>query len=373
LSEIHAVTVPRWGLSMEEGTILEWHVAEGGDVAPGAELVDIETTKITNTVEAQNRGKLRRILGQPGQTLPCGQLIGVIADAGASDAEIESFIENHKHDAGTAAEGATAKPEPSFVEIGGRRIRFLEQGSGGVPALFVHGFGGDLENWMFNQPAVAATRRTIAVDLPGHGGSGKAVGDGSPESFAAVLAGLLDALKIERVHIIAHSFGAAVSLALRQVQPERVASMTAIGPMGFGPEINAAYTGGFIAARRRSEVSAAIRLLFADESLATAEMAENLLRYKRLDGVAAALEAIADTNFADGAQRPVPPEAWETLGDRLLVVWGAEDRIIPSAQMDAVPAAAARSLIEGAGHMPHLEKAETVNALIARHLERVDA
>jgi pyruvate dehydrogenase E2 component (dihydrolipoamide acetyltransferase) len=71
LSEIYALTVPKWGLSMEEGTILEWRVAEGADVTPGLELVDIETTKITNTLEAQNAGTLRRIVAAPGQTLPC--------------------------------------------------------------------------------------------------------------------------------------------------------------------------------------------------------------------------------------------------------------------------------------------------------------
>ena len=54
----------------------------------------------------------------------------------------------------------------------GRRIRYLALGEGeGVPIVLIHGFGGDLNNWQFNQEALAAGRPTYAIDLPGHGGS----------------------------------------------------------------------------------------------------------------------------------------------------------------------------------------------------------
>lgn len=52
-------------------------------------------------------------------------------------------------------------------------IRYFERGEGGVPLVLVHGFGGDLNNWMFNHEALAAGRRVIALDLPGHGESTK--------------------------------------------------------------------------------------------------------------------------------------------------------------------------------------------------------
>src|SRR5262249_61634698 len=94
------------------------------------------------------------------------------------------------------------KPEPETVEIvGGRRIRYLKLGSAdGPPIVFVHGFGGDLNNWLFNQEALAENHTTYAIDLPGHGGSRKDVGAGALPGMTAALAGWLDALQAARGH-----------------------------------------------------------------------------------------------------------------------------------------------------------------------------
>ena len=48
----------------------------------------------------------------------------------------------------------------------------------GPPIVFIHGFGGDLNNWQFNQEALAERHATYAIDLPGHGGSSKDLGSG---------------------------------------------------------------------------------------------------------------------------------------------------------------------------------------------------
>jgi pyruvate dehydrogenase E2 component (dihydrolipoamide acetyltransferase) len=61
---IWAVTMPTWGLSMAEGTVVGWLVNEGMRTAIGAELVEIETTKIANSLEAQQEGVLRRQLAR---------------------------------------------------------------------------------------------------------------------------------------------------------------------------------------------------------------------------------------------------------------------------------------------------------------------
>jgi pyruvate dehydrogenase E2 component (dihydrolipoamide acetyltransferase) len=89
---ITAVTMPKWGIEMTEGSVTSWRVAEGARVERGAELVDVETEKIVNTVEAAAAGTLRRILAADGDTLPVGALLGVIADEQASDAQIAEFV-----------------------------------------------------------------------------------------------------------------------------------------------------------------------------------------------------------------------------------------------------------------------------------------
>ena len=76
--------------------------------------------------------------------------------------------------------------------------------------MFIHGFGGDLNNWLFNQEALAETHTTYAIDLPGHGGSSKDVGAGDLGSMTAAVAGWMEAMKIDRAHLVGHSMGGAV-------------------------------------------------------------------------------------------------------------------------------------------------------------------
>ena len=70
MSPIRAVTVPRWGMTMTEGTICDWMASEGDAVVSGQELIEIETTKITNVVEAPGEGILRRVVLAKGTTAP---------------------------------------------------------------------------------------------------------------------------------------------------------------------------------------------------------------------------------------------------------------------------------------------------------------
>jgi pyruvate dehydrogenase E2 component (dihydrolipoamide acetyltransferase) len=79
---------------MTEGTITGWRVGEGQRIERGAEILDVETEKIVNAVEAPADGTLRRILARDGETQAVGALIGVIAEEQASDADIARFIES---------------------------------------------------------------------------------------------------------------------------------------------------------------------------------------------------------------------------------------------------------------------------------------
>src|SRR6185369_15881633 len=92
---IHAITMPQLGLEMTEGEVSAWHVREGDAVTRGMPLVDIETSKIVNEIEAEIEGTVRRLIGEIGVTVPVGTLIAVIADVDEPQSEIDRFILAH--------------------------------------------------------------------------------------------------------------------------------------------------------------------------------------------------------------------------------------------------------------------------------------
>jgi len=94
MSAIKAITVPKWGLTMTEGTVSAWLVAEGDRINIGDAVMDMETSKIVNTVESMVQGKLRRIVAQSGDTLQIGALLGVVADDGVTESDLDAYVAN---------------------------------------------------------------------------------------------------------------------------------------------------------------------------------------------------------------------------------------------------------------------------------------
>jgi pyruvate dehydrogenase E2 component (dihydrolipoamide acetyltransferase) len=369
--EITAITMPKWGLTMTEGTVVGWLKQQGQGFAAGEELLEIETTKITNVFEAPEGGTLRRIVAPAGATLPVGGLLAVVATEAVPEGEIDRFVAGFAVPE-PAAESATdaETPQPRELEVAGQRLRYLEMGEGdSLPVVLVHGFGADLNTWMFTQPALAEGRRVIALDLPGHGGSAKEVGTGDAERLTDPVEGAVTALGLERFHLVGHSMGGAIAAALALRRPERAATLTLIAPAGFGPEINGRFIDGFVRASRRREATDALKLLVHDPALVSRTMVEDVLRYKRLDGVPAALAAIAQHWFPDGHQRIDLRDAITGLQLPVQIIWGREDLIIPAGQAEALDSGLPVHLLEQTGHLPHMEKAGEVNRLIKRLIE----
>lgn len=94
MSEIKTLEIPKWGLSMEEGTIAQWLIQEGEHFTKGQEICEIETTKIVNVLEAPFEGTLRKILAKNGDTLIVGGFIAVCAEPQVADAEIDAFVQS---------------------------------------------------------------------------------------------------------------------------------------------------------------------------------------------------------------------------------------------------------------------------------------
>jgi pyruvate dehydrogenase E2 component (dihydrolipoamide acetyltransferase) len=370
MSAVTPIRMPKWGLSMQEGTIVSWWKQEGAPVAEGDDLVDIETSKITNVFEAPQAGTLRRIVAQQGETLPVGALIGVVAGEDASDTDIDAFVAdflaNFKpgEDVGEDA-GALVL---SNVDVGGRSIRVGRAGDGdATPIVLLHGFSGDMNNWLFNIETLVANAPVIALDLPGHGGSSKDVGDGSLASLASVVAEALKGLGVHKAHLIGHSLGAAVAARFAADHPAQIASLTLIAPALFpGTKASEHFLTGIVEAQRARDLKPYIEMLFADPSLVTKDMLEDMVKFKRLDGVEEALGTLRDrlVSGADAAalaaDLPKIPSA--------TIIASKNDQIVGAPDASALPPTFKLIWIDSAGHMPHLEKVSEVNALLGEAL-----
>jgi pyruvate dehydrogenase E2 component (dihydrolipoamide acetyltransferase) len=360
---IYALIMPKYGMVMTEGVLAAWHVEEGTDLQAGAEIADIETEKIANVYECPTEGVLRRRVAAEGETVPVGGLFGIIAQPAVSDSEVEGFIADFQSNF-VPPEAGESGPAPEMIDAGTWRLRFLKHGEGDGALVLLHGFGGDLNSWMFNHEPLAENRAVYALDLPGHGGSQKSVGAGDVATLASAALAFLDATEIGCAHLAGHSLGGGVALYLALEEPTRVASTTVVSPIGLGSDINIGYIEGFIEAGKRKEMKPVLQQLFADPELVSRDMVMDVLKAKRIDGAIASLKTIAEAAFAGGSQTLQLGGRLSELASPAQVIWGADDQIVAVGQADTVPEGIAVHRIEGAGHMAHMERAAQVNKLI---------
>ena len=72
--------------------------------------------------------------------------------------------------------------------------------------------------------------------------------------------------------------------------------------------------------------------------------------------------------FGGGEQAERPGLQLDDIDKPVLVVWGRDDRIVPAAHAANAPPGATVEVLDGAGHMVQMEKANEVNRLLLRHL-----
>lgn len=269
-----------------------------------------------------------------------------------------------------AADGnKSARSEIAIIDLDGVAIRTRQMGSGDAAVLLLHGLGGDATSWTLNQKALAESRRVIAIDLPGHGGSSKSIGDGGIPSIARLIADLPDALNIDRFDLVGLSMGGAVALELAFHYGDRLRSLTCVSSAGFGDDINTDFIHGYLRADTMQAMRPNISILFHDERRVNDAMVSYAVMARQNPDFRAGIQRMTEANFPDGTQTYTYTDRLQDLAMPTHLIWGRHDRIAPPAHAERLTSMLPVTMIENAGHMPNVEAAEAFNTALENILQ----
>jgi pimeloyl-ACP methyl ester carboxylesterase len=415
--------MPRLGLTMVEGTVVEWRAKPGDDLQKGQILVVIESEKVEVEVEAFVAGKLAAIYVDPGTTVPIGSLLGAIVDP-AETFDRKAFEKTFVPE----LEGAPASAAPATAELHAPRVPSrdpavgvkaapaaralakklgveLESVSGTGPGgrisvedvesaassgpglaidvegsgpvlLLVSGFGVDKTSWRRQIDGLRSSFAIVGFDHRGIGASRPMPDDSltvavMAEDAATALSGKKPAT------VVGASMGAAIAIELAIAHPDVVKALVLITP----------------AMEKDARLEAVLRSWIEFELPQSEARIRSMLPWflsRNFLGEAPKREAAAQALRAMAGRTPLPVlrhharafGAW--LGTRVgelgrisvptLVIAGAEDLLIPLPQAERVAAripGARLEVLDGAGHAVTIEGAERANDLIASFARRV--
>ena len=257
--------------------------------------------------------------------------------------------------------GTIAAPIVFRAETGTLAVT-RSKGGTGTPIVLIHGFASDATSWAPVE-AHLKHRPLIRIDLPGHGKSPK-LKIANFAALAKVMRNAFDALDLEDAHLVGHSLGGAISLALADTRPRSLSSLTLIAPAGLGPDMDRAALSGICNATRPESLGPWLKRFVANEGIITESYVRLAMAGRSDPNLRAAQRALADTLFPDGVQAFDLRAALDRIDTPTRIIWGKQDAIIPWKHALRAPGKVALHLFDGIGHMPQIELAEEVGKII---------
>lgn len=420
--------MPKVDMDMERGTIAAWHVAPGAKVEKDAPLFDIETDKAAMEVESPAEGYLHHILAAEGAEVAIGSPVAWIyaegepvgnppqapADATEKSAGESALpIENGWTHAETPAQDAPgrfrATPaarrlaaiqgiDLSAVAGSGPRGRVQkrdvealgetrtstpskltlaptpETAPAAAPPLLprlaedslvlIHGFGADAASWTGFRRHLPRAVGTTAIELPGHGRT-ESVEISDFADLARWVCAKFDALGIQNAHLVGHSLGGALALAIADARPRAVSALTLLSPAGLGPHIDASVVGGIAAASRPESLAPWLKMLVADPDAISWSYVQSAAAGRKDPATRTAQQRLAEALFPDGVQAFDLAPALQRVACPTRIVWGRQDKIIPWQHALSAPGHVALHLFPHLGHLPHVEDPASIATLFA--------
>ena len=237
----------------------------------------------------------------------------------------------------------------------------------GMPIVLLHGFTADSQSWAPFEKSLGPVRPLIRIDLPGHGKSPKRQVRSFQDLSRMVVEAFDDATKdLQDVHLVGHSLGVALALALADIRGRRIASLTLIAPAGLGPEIDAAALDGIVRASRTESLAPWLRRLTATAEGISDDYARAAMRTRDDAALRACQADMSLALFPDGVQSFDLRAALQRIDMPTQILWGRRDHILPFAQGVAAIGEFGLHLMSGVGHTPQIECLDRVARIVQR-------
>jgi pimeloyl-ACP methyl ester carboxylesterase len=264
------------------------------------------------------------------------------------------------------------------ASVNGHRIAYLDEGRG-TPLILIHGYGGSMWQWEYQQHPLAAHFRVITPDLIGSGLSDKPDLDYRPEELIESVHGLMDALGLSTATLIGNSMGGGVAIGMALTYPERIDRLVLIDglpdhvrerlasplmqrAMNTRLPVWLARFGAWLFGSHTMD--AVLKEIVYDQTLVTPAVLDRSNRNRQRADMIGPLLSIRDSlplwerHFATRLHE---------IRHRTLILWGEQDRLFPpqvGRDLQAAIPQARLVMIPEAGHIPQWEQPRAVN----RHL-----
>ena len=286
--------------------------------------------------------------------------------------------------------GATAQPDwrridwlrhLRQVEIDGRAVNYVDIGAGDrEPIVFVHGLGGQWQNWLENLPRAAQERRVIALDLPGFGLSAMPREPIAISSYGRTVEALIDRLGLGRVDVVGNSMGGYIGAEVAIQFPQRVDQLLLVSAAGIS-SADLAHAPimvlGRVAAAIATHTAAQDRKLAGrpkSRHLALELVARHPSRLKPDLAYEGFFKGTGKPGFTDALRASLDYDFRDRLPDigvPTLIVWGEKDSIIPvkdANEFERLIPDSRKVVMKDTGHIAMAERPETFNELMMEFL-----
>ena len=269
------------------------------------------------------------------------------------------------------------------VQLGPDSVNYVEMGEGeGNPVVFVHGLGGQWQNFIETLPRIAQKRRVLALDLPGFGMSEMpAGGEISIQEYGKLVHRFCEALGLERVALVGNSMGGFIAGEVTIQNPDRVERLVLISAAGITSSnvlhaptrligrVARVVTSSTTARHHRRMSSrpvtrhVALALVARHPSKLRGDAAwEGLIKGAGRAGFEAALMASVNYDYRDRI---------EEIGCPTLIIWGENDSVISvddAHEYERLISDSRKTVMEDTGHVPMMERPRAVNDVLLEFL-----